>query len=66
MAAVVAYSHPTELPSTLSIGTKKAFAGGYEYNYRVADDINMYVCDHQTTTKLSPPLVIRFLVLHVK
>ena len=29
---------------TLSIGTKKAFAGGYEYNYRVADDINMYVC----------------------
>ena len=55
-----------DLPSTLSIGTKKAFAGGYEYNYRVADDINMYVCDHQTTTKLSPPLAIRILVLHVK
>ena len=51
---------------TLSIGTKKAFAGGYEYNYRVADDINMYVCDHHTTTKLSPPLAIRILVLHVK
>ena len=37
---------------TLSVGTKKAFAGGYEYNYRVADDINMYVCDHQTTTSV--------------
>ena len=37
---------------TLSIGTKKAFAGGYEYNYRVADDINMYVCDRQTTTSV--------------
>ena len=49
-----------------AIGTEKAFAGGYEYNYRFADDINMYVCDHKTTTKLSPPLVIRFLVLHVK
>ena len=49
-----------------AIGTKKAFAGGYEYNYCVADDINVYVCDHQTTTKLSPGLVIRFLVLHVK
>jgi len=43
MAAVVSYSHPTQLPSTLSIGTKKAFAGGYEYNYRVADDINVCV-----------------------
>ena len=41
-----------DFPSTLSIGTKKAFAGGYEYNYRVADDINMYVCDHQTITNV--------------
>ena len=52
MAAVVAYSQPTELPSTLSIGTQKAFAGGYEYNYRFVDDINIYVCDHQTTTNV--------------
>ena len=52
MAAVVAYSHPTQLPSTLSIGTEKAFAGGYEDNYRFVDEINMYVCDHQTTTSV--------------
>ena len=66
MAAMVVYSDPKELPATLSIGTQKAFEGGYEYKYRFVEEINMYVCDHQTTTKLSPPLVIRFLVLHVK
>ena len=41
-----------DFPSTLSIGTKKTFAGGYEYNYRFADDINMYACNHQTTTNV--------------
>ncbi len=49
---MVADSHPTQLPLTLLIGTKKAFAGGYANNCRFVDEINMYVCDHQTTTKV--------------
>ena len=65
MASVVAVN-PKQLPVTLTIGTGKAFDEGYAYNYVFVDRIGMYVCDHQTTTKLSPPLVIRFLVLHVK
>ena len=39
-----------ELPSTLSIGTPTAFGGYYEYHFRFVDEINMYVCDYQTTT----------------
>ena len=63
---MVVYSTPKELPAKLAIGTQKAFDEGYEYKYRFVEEINMYVCDHQTTTKLSPPLAIRILVLHVK
>ena len=44
--------NPTELPATLSIGTKKLFAGGYAYHYRFVDEISMYVCDHQTSTQV--------------
>lgn len=39
-----------ELPSTLSIGTPTAFGGYYEYHFRFVGEINMYVCDYQTTT----------------
>ena len=56
--------NPAQLPVTLAIGTGRD--QGRAYNYRFVDEINMYVCDHQTTTKLSPPLAIRILVLHVK
>ena len=49
---MVVYSDPKELPATLSIGTQKAFGGGYEYKYRFVEEINMYVCDHQTTTNV--------------
>ena len=52
MAAMVVYSDPKELPATLSIGTQKAFEGGYEYKYRFVEEINLYVCDHQTTTSV--------------
>ena len=44
--------NPMHLPVALSIGTKNAFDGGYEYHYRYLDDINAYVCDHQTTSKV--------------
>ena len=44
--------NPTQLPVTLSIGTRRAFDGGYAYHYRFVDEINMYVCDHQTTTNV--------------
>ena len=44
--------NPTNLPMALSIGTKRALDGGYEYHYRFLDGINAYVCDHQTTTKV--------------
>ena len=43
MAAMVVYSDPKELPATLSIGTQKAFEGGYEYKYRFAEEINVCV-----------------------
>ena len=52
MAAMVVYSDPKELPATLSIGTQKAFEGGYEYKYRFVEEISLYVCDHQTTTRV--------------
>ena len=44
--------NPMQLPMVLSIGTKKAFEGGYQYHYRFRDDISAYVCDHQTTTNV--------------
>ena len=44
--------NPTQLPAALSIGTRKAFDGGYAYHYRFVDEINAYVCDHQTTTNV--------------
>ena len=52
MAAMAVCSEPKELPATLSIGTQRAFEGGYEYKYRFVEEINMYVCDHQTTTSV--------------
>ena len=52
MAAMVVYSDPKELPATLSIGTQKAFDEGYEYKYRFVEEINLYVCDDQTTTRV--------------
>ena len=50
MASTVVYSDPKELPVTLSIGTQRAFDGGYQYTYRFMQEIQLYVCDHQTTT----------------
>ena len=44
--------NPTQLPVTLSIGTRRAFDGGYAYHYRFVDELNLYVCDHQTTTNV--------------
>ena len=44
--------NPTQLPVTLSIGTRRAFDGGYAYHYRFVDELHMYVCDHQTTTNV--------------
>ena len=49
--AVVA-TNPAQLPRTLSIGTRRVFNEGSEYHYRFVDGINMYVCDHQTTTNV--------------
>ena len=49
---MVVYSTPKELPAKLAIGTQKAFDEGYEYKYRFMDDINLYVCDHKTTTNV--------------
>ena len=45
-------TNPAQLPRTLSIGTRRVFNEGSEYHYRFVDGINMYVCDHQTTTKV--------------
>ena len=50
MAAMVVYSDPKELPVTLSIGTQRAFDGGYQYTYRFVQEIQLYVCDQRTTT----------------
>lgn len=44
--------NPVELPTAFSIGTRKAFADGYEYEYNFRDDVNAYICDHQTTTNV--------------
>ena len=44
--------NPTQLPAALSIGTRKAFDGGYAYHYRFVDEINAYVCDRQTTANV--------------
>ena len=45
-------TNPAQLPTTLSIGTRRAFDGGYAYHYRFVDELHMYVCDHQTTTNV--------------
>ena len=50
MATTVVYSDPKELPVTLSIGTQRAFDGGYQYTYRFVREIQLYVCDQRTTT----------------
>ena len=50
MAMDLVAVRPTQLPATLSIGTKKAFAGGQAYHYRFDEGMCMYICDHQTTT----------------
>ena len=50
MATTVVYSDPKELPVTLSIGTQRAFDGGYQYTYRFVQEIQLYVCDQRTTT----------------
>ena len=45
-------SHPLQLPTAFSIGTRRAFEQGYEYKYTWKDALGGYVCDHQTTTKV--------------
>ena len=50
MATTVVYSDLKELPVTLSIGTQRAFDGGYQYTYRFVREIQLYVCDQRTTT----------------
>ena len=50
MASTVVYSDLKELPVTLSIGTQRAFDGGYQYTYRFVQEIQLYVCDQRTTT----------------
>ena len=44
---------PTQLPRTLSIGTRHAYDTGKAYHYRFVDEFRMYVCDHQTTTNVT-------------
>ena len=44
---------PTQLPRTLSIGTRHAYDNGKAYHYRFVDEFRMYVCDHQTTTNVT-------------
>ena len=43
---------PTQIPIALSIGTQRAFDGGYAYHYRWVDEISTYICDQQTTTNV--------------
>ena len=45
-------TNPTQLPRTLSIGTRHAYQTGKAYHYRFVDELHMYVCDHQTTTNV--------------
>ena len=52
MAAMVVYSEPKELPATLSIVTQRAFEESYEYKYRFVEEIQLYVCDERTTTRV--------------
>ena len=52
MAMDLVAVRPTELPATVSIGTKKAFAGGHAYHYCFVEEMCVYVCDHQTTTNV--------------
>ena len=52
MATTVVYSDLKELPVTLSIGTQKAFDEGYECKYRFVEEIQLYVCDERTTTRV--------------
>ena len=52
MATTVVYSDPKELPVTLSIGTQRAFDEGYQYKYRFVEEIQLYVCDERTTTRV--------------
>ena len=49
---MVVYADPKELPATLSIGTQTAFDEGYQYKYRFVEEIKLYVCDDQTTTRV--------------
>ena len=46
-------TNPSQLPMTLSIGTRRAYQTGTEYHYRYVDELSMYVCDHQTTNKVA-------------
>ena len=46
-------TNPSQLPMTLSIGTRNAYQTGTEYHYRYVDELSMYVCDHQTTNKVA-------------
>ena len=43
---------PSQLPVSLSIGTRPASDEDHAYNYVYVDGINMYVCDHQTITNV--------------
>ena len=51
MSAMVAV-RPSQLPVSLSIGTRPASDEDHAYNYVYVDGINMYVCDHQTITNV--------------
>ena len=51
MAAMVAVN-PAQLPVALSICIGTACDEGRAYNYVFVDRMNMYVCDHQTTTSV--------------
>ena len=37
---------------TLSIGTQRAFDEGYQYKYRFVEEMQLYVCDERTTTRV--------------
>ena len=62
--AVAECQPPRELPVTLSIGTKNAFAAGDAYHYRFVEELGMYICDHQTSTN-APGEVMAICVVHL-
>ena len=51
--ATAVYTRLSQLPVTLSIGTKAAFQNGSKYDHRFVNEIQMYLCDTHTTTGVS-------------